>query len=277
MEDHPPPPPGSPAGRFLSHLGFIEKLAAAIARRSHASAEEAEEFAAELKLKLLEDDYAALRKFKGTSTFKTYLTTVATNAFKDFRNRRWGKWRPSAAAKELGPVAIRLEELLDKEDRSFNEACEILRTNYQVKESRQELEEIWKRLPPKTQRRMEGEEELRDWPAAEERPEERIFARELRETRARVDAALKKVLRSLSTDDRLIVKLGIVDEIKVVNIARTLCMQQKPLYRRLQKIKKELRSALEREGVRWEQVADLLNRTDVGWGFSPRRPKRTED
>jgi len=277
MKDRPPAPPGPPEQLFLDNLALIEKLAALIARRHHASVEEAEEFGSELKLKLVEGDYAVLRNFHGTSSLKTYLMIVTANAFKDFRDKRWGKWRASAAAKELGPVAIRLEELLDKEGRSFDEACEILRTNHKVSESRRELEEIWKRLPPKTSRRMEGEEKLQELPATGVRPEDRIFEQELRETRERVALALKKALDRLSVEDRLIVKMSIVDNLKIVVIAGLLCMEQKPLYRRREKILRQLRSDLEREGVRWEQVSDLLNRSDLGWGFSGRGKKKPEE
>jgi RNA polymerase sigma factor for flagellar operon FliA len=277
MKANPPAPPVPPEELFLANLDFIEKLAVFIARRHHASVEEAEEFGSELKVKLMEDDYAVLRKFKGTASLKTYLASVASHAFLDFRNRCWGKWRPSAAAKELGAVALRMEELLDKEGRSFEETCEILRTNHKVAESRRELEEIWKRLPPKTSRRMEGEDELKDLPATGERPEERILERELREARERVALILQKALAGLSPEDRLIIKMSVIGNLKIVDVARTLCMDQKPLYRRREKILRRLRSDLEREGVRWEQVADLLNRTDLAWGFSGRGPRKTEE
>jgi RNA polymerase sigma factor for flagellar operon FliA len=262
---------------FLENLPLIEKLASLISRRHHASVEEAEDFSSELKLKLLENDYAVLRKFKGDSLLGTYLTTVVTRAFLDFRIQRWGRWRPSAAAEALGPVAIRLEELVYKDGWSFDQACEILRINYRVKASRRELEEIWKRLPPRTPRRMEGEDPLQDLPAPEERPEEKILEEDLRKTRDRVNAALRRVLQQLPSEDRLLIRLGVLEEIKIVNVARSLDLEQKPLYRRLERILKGLRSDLEREGVRWVQVADLLNRSDLGWGFSGRRPKRTED
>jgi len=281
MKDHPPDPPGPPDQLFLSNLALIEKLASLIARRHHASVEEAVEFASELKLKLLEDDYAVLRKFKGTSSLKTYLTTVTANAFLDFRNGRWGKWRGSAAARGLGAGGIRVGGLLFKDGLSFDEACEILRTNLKVSESRRELEEIWKRLPPKTSRRMEGEDKLQDLPATGVRPEDRIFEQELRETRERVARALRKALDSLSPEDRLITKLSILDNLKIVDISRKLCLEQKPLYRRREKIREKLRSdlkrALEREGVRWEQVADLLNRSDLDWGFSGRGPRKPQE
>ncbi|HZF11258.1 MAG TPA: sigma-70 family RNA polymerase sigma factor [Thermoanaerobaculia bacterium] len=263
MIDPLPPPPPPPEELFLIYLPFVEKLAARIARKNRLSAEETKDFGQELKLKLIENDYGVFSSFRGSCQMKTYLTTVAANAFKDFRNKLWGKHRISAEAKRLGPVAIRLEELL-KEGRSFDEAVEILRTNLRFQETRRELEEIWKRLPPKTPRRMEGEEALVDLAASGERPEETVFERE-RETRARVRAALDKVLRALPDEDRLLIKMVVVNSVKIATVARLYCMEQKPLYRRLEKTLKGLRSALEREGVRWDQVADLLNRS--GGGF----------
>jgi RNA polymerase sigma factor for flagellar operon FliA len=280
MKDSPPSEPLSPEKIFFANLDFIGRLAVAVARRSKAGPEEAKEFASELNLKLLQDDYAVLRKFEGTSTLKTYLTSVAANAFRDFCDKRWGKWRPSAEAIRLGPVALRLEELLDKEGWGFDQACEILRTNHRVEESRQELVEIWKRLPPKTPRRMEGEGNLEDMPAPPNRPEDNVLNSELRGIRKKVGIALKKVLNNLPAEDWLIVKMGILDGIKVVDIGRSLGLENKPLYRRLDKILARLRGDLAREEVRWEQVSDLLHRNDVGWGFSGRPPgkrPRTED
>jgi RNA polymerase sigma factor (sigma-70 family) len=277
MKATPPTPPGPLEELFLDNLGCIEKLVAFTARRHHASVEEAEEFGSELKLKLIEDDYGVFRKFNGTATLQTYLATVASHAFLDFRNRCWGKWRPSAAAKELGPVAMLMEKLLDKEGWSFEETCRILWTNHKVEESRRELEEIWKRLPTKTSRRMDGEEGLVDVPAIGERPEEGILERELREARKRVALILTKALDGLSPEDRLIIRLSVIEKLKIVDIARLLCTKQKPLYRRREKILRKLRSDLKREGVGWEQVADLLNRTDLAWGFSGWGRKKPEE
>jgi len=269
-----PTPPSSPEQLFLSSLPFVEKVVSQLAWQKKASEDEREEFASELKLKLLDNNYEIFSKFQGKSNLKTYLMSVASNAFKDFRNRSWGKDRRSAEAKRLGEVAIRLEELRDKEGRSFEEACQILQTNHQVEESRRELEEIWERLPEKTPRRRVGEEELQDLAAPEERPEQRIFKHQLRETRARVGAALQKALESLDPDDRLLIELNVIDGVKIADIARMYQEEQKPLYRRKEKILQELRSALEREGVRWEQVADLLNRFDLGWSDIRQRRRK---
>ena len=48
------------------------------------------------------DDYSILRKFKGRSSLRTDLITVVTHLYQDWRNGRWGKWRPSEDAKRRG-------------------------------------------------------------------------------------------------------------------------------------------------------------------------------
>jgi RNA polymerase sigma factor for flagellar operon FliA len=256
----PPPPTGTPEELFLANLDLIEKLLAGLARRHHASDEEREEFTSELYLKLITDDYAVFRKFEGTSTLKTYLTTVAANAFLDFREKNWGKWRPSAAAKAMGPVAILMERLIYRDGMSFDQACQILWTNHRVTASVQELIEIWKRLPVRTPRHMEGEDVIQFLPDDGEGPEEQALDREQRARRERVRAVLQKALQELPAEDRLIVKLVVLESVKIVTVARILKTEQKPLYRRIEKILKTLRRALEREGVRWKQLADLFNR-----------------
>jgi hypothetical protein len=47
-------------------------------------------------------------------------------------------------------------------------------------------------------------------------------------------------------------------EFSVAQISRIRGIEQKPLYRRLEKIYKELRKAIEREGVRRQDVEEVL-------------------
>jgi len=248
----------TPERIFLEHLPFLKKLAAATARRRKASAEEGEEFTSELWIKLIEDDYAVIRGFKGDSKLETYLTVVVTNAFTDFQNQRWGRWRPSAEAKRLGPVAIRLSELIEKDRFTFDEACEILIANYKVEESRKELEEIWKRLPIRTRREMEGEEALEELPTGETSPVEDLLEGERQKRWREVSAALQTALDRLPDEDRLIFRLVTLKGIKIVAVARMFGLDQKSLYRRLENIKKLLREYLKEEGVGWEDIEDLL-------------------
>lgn len=242
---------------FLDHLPHIEKVAAHACRQKGLSREESEEFLSTVKIKFLEDDYAVLRKFKGKSSLKTYLTIVVRNFLQDYLNHIWGKWRPSAEAERLGPVAIQMDKLLSREGFSLDEACEILRTNHHVAASLQELKELAARLPPHLpSRSMEGEEPLENRPAAGMTPEERVIALEAGKRRRQILLLLKDAMRKLPPDDGLLAKMSC--DFKISQIARTLRVEQKPLYRRLEKIFKTLRQDLESQGIRPDEIGGLL-------------------
>ena len=117
-----------PEDRYLQNLGTIERIAACVARRYHLDASEAEEFVQEVRVRLLDNDYAVMRKFEGRSSLSTYLTTVIGRLFMQWRVEQWGKWRPSAEAKRLGPTAITLERLLSRDGLTWSEAVSVLTT-----------------------------------------------------------------------------------------------------------------------------------------------------
>ena len=94
---------------LLDNLDLVERLVRFTARRHHLSFTDAEEFASIVRLKLVENDFAILRKFEGRSLLSTYLTVVIERLCHDFSIARWGKWRPSAAARRQGDVAMLLE------------------------------------------------------------------------------------------------------------------------------------------------------------------------
>jgi DNA-directed RNA polymerase specialized sigma24 family protein len=136
-----------------------------------------------------------------------------------------------------------------REGWSFDEACQILWTNYKVKETRQELEEIWKQLPPRTPSRgpMGEEGEVQDLPDPQLSPEDRLLIKEIQTSLERIKPALKKALDRLDPDDRLFIMMVVVSGISIADAAKILCKEQKPLYRLLKKILRHLREDLERE------------------------------
>ena len=145
---HVTAPPGE--ALFLSQLAVIERVISFVSSRHHLPGVDADDFGAHVKLKLIEDDYAVLKKFEGRSSLRTYLTVVIQRLFLDYRIAAWGKWRPSAEATRGGEIAILLERLTSRDGYSFDEACELLETNHQVTLPRAELEAMAGRLPGRT-------------------------------------------------------------------------------------------------------------------------------
>jgi len=73
--------------------------------------------------------------------------------------------------------------------------------------------------------------------------------------------ALAVALAALPAEDRLIAKM-VGDDIKVVQIAASLGLDQKALYKRKERILKRLREDLENAGVSAGDVAELLGDAD---------------
>jgi RNA polymerase sigma factor (sigma-70 family) len=248
----------SPEEMFLSHLGLIEKIVDHQCRRYHFRREDAEDIASMVKLKLMDDDYAALRKFKRKSRVGTYLTVVVQRLICDHLNHIWGKRRHSTVAQDLGPVAERLEQLWVWDGIRLEEACEILLTNYGVTESRQELAAIARRLPPpRGSRRFEDDSALEALCSPDSSPEQKMQERERRELARRVIAALAEAVEELPAEERLIAKeIGL--KVRYVEIASRLGIEQKRIYPRIKKVLKTLREALARKGFVRKDIAELL-------------------
>ncbi|HEV2146432.1 MAG TPA: hypothetical protein VGR37_03360, partial [Longimicrobiaceae bacterium] len=153
---------------FLENLGWIERVAASICRRHGFGGDDAEDFASWARLRIVEDDYAVLRKFRGESSVTTYLTVVVAMLFRDYRVSRWGRWRPSAAARRHGRLAVRLETLVHRDGYRLEQAGELLRTTGETDLSERELAELLARLPARSPTRPVevGPDPLASTPAA---------------------------------------------------------------------------------------------------------------
>jgi DNA-directed RNA polymerase specialized sigma24 family protein len=137
---------------YLANTELIEKATRFACRRHHLYAADAQDFASVARLHLIDRDYAVLRAFKGQSLLQTYLVTVLTRCFLDWRNSRWGKWRNSAEARRMGPMAVHLETLINRDGYSFEEAYQTLRSRHGLSESPEALQAIAARLPRRTRR-----------------------------------------------------------------------------------------------------------------------------
>ena len=147
---------------FLSELALIERVIAWVCARRCLRGADGEDFASTVKLRLIENDYEILGRFEGRSSLKTYLTVVVNRIYLDYQTQRFGKWRPSAEARRLGPVALRLEALLYRDGLTFEEARGVLQTDFQVAESRDALYELSLKLPRRNARRSGSSTDARD-------------------------------------------------------------------------------------------------------------------
>ncbi|MFQ5525919.1 MAG: sigma-70 family RNA polymerase sigma factor [Thermoanaerobaculia bacterium] len=245
-------------GLLLEHLDFIERTVGSLARRNALKPWDADDFEGLVKLRLVTDDYAILRKFQGRSRLTTFLTSVIQNLYRDYRIHRWGKWRPSAAAKRMGDLGVQLEALLYRDGFKTSEAFEILRERLGVTASDSELETLVGELKPRTTRRFESDGALA-WLAAPDRCDEAALDRERAEAMKRAEDGLCRALKSLETEERLILKMRFGDSLTIRAIAEALDLPQRQMYTRVQSLLGKVRRRVEEQGVSCEDVLDLLD------------------
>ena len=244
---------------LTNNLPAVERILSTVCRRHALRPDMAEEFASWAKLKLVENDYAILRKFRGESGITTYLTVVVVRLFRDYRVKEWGRWRPSAAAQRLGRLAVRLETLVHRDHLPLSGAAEQLRTEGETKCSDRELAQLLAQLPARGPLRPRelGADPLAGHESASS-ADELVEGAELDAEVRTADAALKRALDRQPPEDALIIRMHYWDRMGVAEIARALGLPQKPLYKRIERVLTRLREDLEAAGVSRERALALV-------------------
>jgi RNA polymerase sigma factor (sigma-70 family) len=259
---------------FLDHLAVIDQVAQFIGRRHHLDADAIEELQSAIRLKIIENDYEALRKFEGRSSMRTYLTAIVQRHFLDSRTTLWGRWRPCALARRAGAAGVLLDQLLTRDGLVLDEAVAKVRERHDVPDA--ELRRLAAVYPARTPRRFVGEEYLNGVPDA---ATPAVDGALLQDEATRAQLALDAALAALGDEDRVILKYKFVHGLQISQISRLTGLAQKPLYRRFDGIIKALRRELEARSVSGEHVSALIGGTGVeigpiGWPDEETRSDR---
>jgi len=233
---------------FLSCLPVIDEVTRHVSRRHRLSGAEADDFRSEVRLHFLQHECRVLRAFEGRSSLPTYVTVVVQRLYLDYRNRQWGRWRPSVEAKRRGAAAVLFERLVVRDGWTRNEAIELLRANHQVDPVEIEsFVNVIGRRPPQRQAVAEQEAQGLESPGAT--PEAALSLAEQRLVLQRLRSRVGRARAGLSPQEALILKMRFDDAMTVAAISRTLQLDQKRLYRVIDRILSRLRGALQAEGV----------------------------
>lgn len=247
---------------LLDHLDLVDQIVRTIGRRRHLSSLERDDFASFVHLRLVEDDYAILRKFQNRSTLWTYLATVIEHLALDFYAQKWGRWRPSAVANRLGPVAVLLERLVTRDSHTLEEAVEIVRTNHGVASSETELRTIFDQLPLRVRTTEVGEEAAAAISGGEN-SESIVEDADRSRSIARLQRALAAAFAQIAAQDRVLIALRFDQDLSVVEIAKLTGSSVPTLHRRLDKSVKQLRLALTNAGFDRQEIANLIGHHSI--------------
>lgn len=263
---------------LLDQLPTIERTIRFTCRRAALCDPDAiEDFASHVKLRLIENDYAVLRKYENRSSFAAYIAIVIQRLLLDYRISQWGKWHASTQARRMGEVAITIEAMLYRDGRSFEEALPAIRRRW-PELSRSAVEDVARQLPSRLKRPREVPLEAAariasTVPASDSRP----FASH----RARLSETISKTVRDtwqeLQEPDRTIFRRRFESGMSIADIARTLAVDQKSLYRTVQRLLRLLRERLDAAGVRGDDIGEVFDhREELDFGFD-REPLETVD
>ncbi len=246
---------------LLDHLPLIDQIVRTTGRRRHLSAEQ-EDFAGFVRLRLVEDDYAVLRKFQNRSSLRTYLSAVIGRMSLDFCVERWGRWRPSAVADRLGPVAVLLERLVTRDGHSLEEAMEIVRTSHATDLSQGQLHDIWEQLPARVKTTQVGEEAAATV-SSQETADASVEDAERQVGIERLEQTLRSAFAAIPDQDRVLLALRFDQDLSIAQIAGLTGSSVPTLHRRLDRAVKDLRRAFTTSGVDRREVAELIGHASI--------------
>lgn len=255
---------------FLDQLEAIDCAIRFVCRRASLRDHDAEDFASMVRLKLIDNDYAVIRKHDPRASFRGYIAVVVNRLLLDHRNAEWGKWHASAEAKRIGEPAITIEAMLYRDARTIDEVLPALLRRW-PELTRERIDGIVRALPPRSARPRVVEIDLAAESVGEDDAtvHEAAFETDRRAVSQRLGAIVRTAMSEFEERDRLIFRLHYEGNMSVADISRVLCIEQKPLYRRLQRTLAHMRARLEAAGIDAKDANELLSArgTDLDFGF----------
>ena len=244
---------------FRANLALVERVIAGVCRRAGLRGPDAEDFGSNVKLALIENDYAILRGYEGRAPLGAFLAVVVQRLLSREWVRLRGRWHPSAEAERSGDAAVLLEKLTVRDGRSLEEAIAIVRNvdpSLDVRSAR----ELAARLPPRPARlRLVPLPDDDHGFVAPDAADSRANAADTRRVSARAARVVRETIATLPLQDRMLIRFHFGAELGIADAARVLGVPQRPLYRRIEALLRQLREALMREGVGPAAVEELIS------------------
>ena len=249
----------SGARLFEESRGSIEEALRYVAFRRRLPPIEFQELQSYVSLKLIENDYARLRKQSTEGSMSAYLHVVIQRLYLDHQIGKWGKWHASAEARRSGEIAVQLERLIYRDGHTIQEAVELLREMSHVYASREDLLRFAYALPVRYRPRFVTDDQAYEHGTSVavdpiERRENEVGAR-------RLQAGLTRAMSELDDDDRRLLEMRFNDRRTVPEIAANLDVDPKPLYARIRRVLARIRHRLERGGLGGREAVLYLGLT----------------
>jgi RNA polymerase sigma factor (sigma-70 family) len=223
-----------------NEMTLLTEVIRQVARRYGLRREDAQDFEQTVHVILLQRNYDIFERFAGQSSLRTYLNVVVGRLMLDWQNRTYGKWRPSATAKRLGPLAIALERLVHRDHMHPSEAMDLIALRPNAP-SRSTLVFLAAQLPARCRRRTVHLDAIAE-PAGDTFVDPVEAAEELATSRQQWRTVIY-ALRQLAPEDRALVRARYVDGHSLKSLADQTGAAPPRLYRQLARAMRSLRRA----------------------------------
>jgi DNA-directed RNA polymerase specialized sigma24 family protein len=245
---------------YEAHQQEIERILAYFCRRWRLRDDDAQEFAAWARAKLVADDYAVFRKYQGRSRLTTYLSGVVANLSREYNVAGHGRWRPSAPALRRGELAVRLEQLVHGQGLRWGEAVEVVRSSAKTDLPDSQLVRMIAELPRRDPLRPStlGEAALEETPAPGA-SDAAVLDADADSVREKVFGVLFRAIARLPAEDQVAIRMRFWEGMKVTDVARGTQRDPKRLFKRIDRVMVLLRRELESAGISREVVRELLD------------------
>jgi RNA polymerase sigma factor for flagellar operon FliA len=247
----------NPAETFESHLALIDRIVATVCRRARVYGADAEDFASNVKVALMENDFAILRRYEGRAPLAAFLAVVIQRLFIDQRTQALGRWHASRDAERIGEPAVLLEVLLSRDHRTLDEALPIVQ-RLDCTLTRAQLEEMAARLPRRTFRPRAVELDEEAAIPAHETADQRVIDAERERISHETSRVIRETLEDMSLEDAMILRFRFGSQMSIAGISRMLRIPQRPLYRRVEFLLDQLRKALTAAHLAPQDITELI-------------------
>jgi len=237
---------------LVDNVPLIDKIVMACARPYRLDRDDVEDLAATVKLALVENDYAILRKYQGRSSLSTYLSSVCRRLMLDNFRHEWGRWYPSARATRMGEDAVRFERL-------------VWRDAYTIEEASRKIAESFREISPSRLAKLldlaprSGRPLLVAMP--EDVPDRGPLVHQVLMANE-VQRSLQAAVELLPSADRELVMMRFWEDRPVREIASALNITQRETYKKLSRVLRILRQKLEGAGLHREALETFAERSD---------------
>jgi RNA polymerase sigma factor for flagellar operon FliA len=208
---------------LLDNLRLLDRLTRVHGRRCGWPTAEAEAFGAWVRARLVDGDFALLRKSGVERALETYFTVMIAMLSREYERLEWSEWHAARGPDRSGPPT---------RDHPRHRPWAAL-------------------LAPSP------------WAADPPVPPERGHVNTGAPQRGVIDAALQRAIEDLSPEDQVLLRLRSFDGCTVADVALSLGVPERPLYRRLERLLRDVRTRLEAGGISREVVRASLRESNA--------------